>query len=181
MWLLKCPQRRDLITDTMHPLCRQCDRNLYLSTLWALWTRWAQKSICIPECGFFKPHSLDGIWEIVHIFVRETVAPRWRACFRTWPTCLHHASFSIDHKPNCWGNAQERPCWDFYCTSNLLTFSARFSRSLTNMLNSLASHKTFTGLTSSVSRCVICVCACVCMGDCTCFEYAKKKVDIFES
>lgn len=82
MWLLKCPRRRDLITDTMHPLCCQCDRNLYLSTLWALWMRWAQKSICIAECGFFKPHSLDGIWEIVHIFVHETVAPRWRTCFR---------------------------------------------------------------------------------------------------
>lgn len=81
----------------------------------------------------------------------------------TWPTCLNHASFTIDHKPNCWGNAQERPCWDFYYTSNLLIVSARFSQSLTNMLNSLASHKTFTGLTSSVSCCVICVCACVCV------------------
>lgn len=28
------------------------------------------------------PHNSDGIWEIVHIFARETVAPRWRAGFR---------------------------------------------------------------------------------------------------
>lgn len=179
MWLLKCPRRRDLITDTMHPLCRQCDRNLYLSTLWALWMRWAQKSICIAECGFFKPHSLDGIWEIVHIFVHDTVAPRWRTCFRHDLLVFTMLHSPLITNPTVEENPQERPCWDLYCTSNLLIFSARFSQSLTNMLNSLASHKTFTGLTSSVSRCVIC--ACVCMGDCTCFEYAKKKVDIFES
>lgn len=56
----------DLIPETMLPLWQWGDSNLYL--LSALETRWTQKCICISLCSSFRLHSLDGIWEIVHIF-----------------------------------------------------------------------------------------------------------------
>lgn len=48
MWLLKCPRRGDLITETMLPLWPQGNGNLYLSTL-----------CCVVETKHRRPFASD--------------------------------------------------------------------------------------------------------------------------
>lgn len=65
MWPLKCPRRRDLITETMPPLWRQGDSNLYLSAPCSVD---GDKPFDFPCCSSFRLHTLDTIWEIARIF-----------------------------------------------------------------------------------------------------------------
>lgn len=71
MWPLKCPWRRDLITETMLPLWLQGDGNLFLSALCFVDAMNTDVHLYLSERVFFRLPSRDGMQEIAHIFVHK--------------------------------------------------------------------------------------------------------------
>ena len=80
MWLLKCPWRRDLITETMLPLWRQGDGNLVLSTLRSVDETNTEVYLHLSAQLFKAPQFRWRLRDCSHCFGHETKHPWWRTC-----------------------------------------------------------------------------------------------------